>query len=96
MRVKYNPITNRFEKEDDETQEIQQTIKTEKANNKQNATVKYNAMTNRFENIEPTVTLDNNEQNTEKGNTVQLSTKEIYNLAQENAKTKRNELKEIL
>ena len=94
MRVKYNPITNRFEKEDDETQEIQQTIKTEKANNKQNATVKYNAMTNRFENIEPTVTLDNNEQNTEKGNTVQLSTKEIYNLAQENAKTKRNELKE--
>ena len=40
MRVKYNPITNRFEKTDDETQKIEQTIKTENTKNRQGTVVK--------------------------------------------------------
>ncbi len=87
---RYNAITGKFEEDDDKG------VKTEITNNshQNNIVSRYNAIENRFENIEPTVTLDNNEQSIEEGNAVQLSTKEIYNLAQENAKTKRNELKE--
>ena len=88
MRVKYNPITNRFEKTDDETQKIEQTIKTENTKNRQGTVVKYNAMTNKFESVEPTVTLENKE---EKESPTKISNQTILDMAEKNQENKRAE-----
>ena len=85
MRVKYNPITNRFEKTDDETQKIEQTIKTENTKNRQGTVVKYNAMTNKFESVEPTVTLENKE---EKESPTKISNQTILDMAEKNQEQK--------